>query len=598
MKSSRSPRSAGAILQVGAWLLLSGASAWAANPSPDVKRLLFPAEAALASDSLDLAEREALKALALDPNVTVTHLLLAESAWRRGQPAKAKAEYEKAAQLGDANAEAQAGLSLVALSQDDLQSAEKTAAAAVAADKGSWLANYAMGRVLVAKGNHDEAFKHFKKGKSLKGRADRRDLFEAGMGLVALAENDAPGAETSFIKARAMSPNTVEHTMNLAAMYEVTNQWSQAANVLLAAEQKVGGSPQLSFRVGRCYEHQQQWNDALRQYQKALQADSTYAPALAALGHLYLLDKSKTPLAVEVLSRAVKLRPTPATRIDLGAALVRANRPAEAVPYLEAAVQEEASIEAKVALARAYVAAEQLDKAMPLYEDIDVALEAPAVDLLQAGNAASKAKDYERAKLLLNRALEKDPQLSDAYYRLGVVELMSKNYEAAVQHFVKKTEMDPKSAMAYVNMGIAYQGLGRLPDALTAYRQATHQAPNSVQAWVTLGQALSSADSALAAQKAYARAVALDPQNAAAKRGLGFTYLVLEKYPDAIKYLKEAVQAESEDPQGWVWLGQAQLNAGNHPEARNSFQRALKLEPGNKPAQEGLSLINGAASPR
>src|SRR5262245_62243610 len=131
----------------------------AKEPSPDVKRQLFPAQNALGVDSLDQAWREAKKALALDPDVTQTHLILAEVAIRKGDLKTAKAEYQKAKDLGGADAEALAGLSLVAFGEDDLATAETIANQAVAADKGSWVANYALGRVRVAQGKHEEAFK-------------------------------------------------------------------------------------------------------------------------------------------------------------------------------------------------------------------------------------------------------------------------------------------------------------------------------------------------------------------------------------------------------------------------------------------------------
>jgi hypothetical protein len=54
-------------------LLLAGAPGWSKEPSPDVKRQLFPAQEALGKDSLDLAEREAGKALTMDATVTQTH---------------------------------------------------------------------------------------------------------------------------------------------------------------------------------------------------------------------------------------------------------------------------------------------------------------------------------------------------------------------------------------------------------------------------------------------------------------------------------------------------------------------------------------------
>lgn len=567
-------------------------------PSPDVRRQLFPAQNALGADNLKLAETEGLKALALDPDVTETHLLLGEVYWRLGEMGKAKAEFTKAQSLGGGEAPAQAGLALVALASDDLAAAAAAAGAAVAADKGNWLANFAQGCVLAAKNQPEAAFKSFEKGKGLKTRADNRDLFDAGMGLVALAEKDIPSAETSFIKARALSPNTVLHTMNLAAMYEAAEQWSQAANLLQTTEEQLGSSPMLSVRRGRALEKQRQWNDAMREYQKALQADSTFAPALYELGKLFLLDKSKAGAAVELLSRSVTSQPTTASRLALATALQRVGRAADAVPHLEAAAESDPnSIEVKVALARGLVAADQIDRALPLYQDVDVALEAPAADLLAVAVGLIKAKDYAQANAFLDKALERDPELSDVHYRRGYIELVNKNYEAAYAHFQRKLEMDPNHVATHMNVGTVLQFMNKPAEALKSYRKATQVAPNSVAAWVQLAQALS-ADSLSASQAAFQKALALDPQSPAAKRGLGYTFLVQEKYPQAIGLLEAATQADPNDVQGWVWLGQAQLNAGKHAEARTAFQRALKLDPGNKPAQDGLQLLGQASSAR
>jgi len=75
---------------------------------------------------------------------------------------------------------------------------------------------------------------------------------------------------------------------------------------------------------------------------------------------------------------------------------------------------------------------------------------------------------------------------------------------------------------------------------------------------------------------------------------LGLTHLIAEQYPQAIKLFREANATDPNDAMGWVWLGQALLNSGNHAEARTAYQQALKLEPGNKDAQEGLQLLSGA----
>jgi cytochrome c-type biogenesis protein CcmH/NrfG len=162
-----------------------------------------------------------------------------------------------------------------------------------------------------------------------------------------------------------------------------------------------------------------------------------------------------------------------------------------------------------------------------------------------------------------------------------------------VTNLQKKVELDPKNANALMFLGIAYQNQRKNKEAIEMFRRATQAAPNAASTWVRLGEALA-ADSTAAAQQAYDRALAADPQNAAAKRGKGYTHLLLEQYPQAISLLLEATAAAPNDVDGWVWLGQAQLNSGKHADARGSFQRALKLDPENKPAQEGLQLLSSA----
>lgn len=584
-----------AALAVAALAFILGSVAAGKEPTAEVKRMLFPAQNALGVDSLDLAEREARKALAVDPEVTATHLILGEVALRRGELSNAEVAFKKALELGGATAAAQAGLAMVALANEDFTSASTAAAAALAADKGNWHANFAMGRVVLEQGKLEEASKYFEKGKGLKGRGDGRDLFDTGMGLLALADRDPQGAETSFIKARAAAPNTISSTMNLAAMYESTEQWAQAANVLQAAESKFGGSPLLSYRLGRAMENQQQWNDALRQYQKALKADSTFTPAMAALGHLYLLDKSKTAVAVDMLSKAVARHPTNAARLDLGIALTRSGKAAEGIQHLETVAAEDPSPATKVALARAYVLADMVDKSLPLYEDIDVQTDAPAGDFMNLANALIKVKRYDEARTYLDKALEKDPNLSEVYAKRGLIDLLEKKYEPAIGNFQKKLEMDPKSATTWMNLGGAQLALGKKGEAFQSYRKAAAEAPNSGQVWAALGAVLL-ADSTAAAQKAYDRALQLDPQSKEALKGRGLTFLLQEKYPEAIRDLKAASQQDPNDAETWVNLGHALVNSGNRAEGRTAYERALKLDPGNQDAQEGMRILNAAGA--
>ena len=557
-------------------------------------RDLTPVHDALAKDDLAEALRLLEPMHTAAPDDAEVNALLGEIHWRRGELKDAREHYEKAVAKNPSHAGALAGQALVALAQDDVAGAEQLARRAVDADKKSWLANFAMGRVLLAQGNVDGAFSWLEKGKDTKKRIDGRDLFEEGMGLLALAEKDVEGAETNLIRARAMAPNTVEHVMALAAMYESTQQWGQAANVLEDMATKIGRSPQLSYRLGRAYENMNRLNEAAIEYQTTLQADSTYAPALAALGHLLLLDTRRTAAAISLLERAVALRPTSAARLDLGIALTRANRIAEAIPHLEAAVADEPEPAAKLALARAYLASDTPGKGLALLEsNPDLLAEALAPDLVLVATAHIQAKDFAKARAALDQAEAKDATLSDVPYRRGTIYMYEKNYAAAIEQFQKKLAADPQSTAAWLNLARAHQGNRDPKAAADAYRKLTELAPNSLQGWGSYADVLAELGSNDQAKAAYDRALQIDAKNAPALRGRGYLSLAASQYPQAISDLRGATASDPKDLQAWVWLGQALFNSGNKTEAEAAFQKALALDPDNELAKEGLGHIRG-----
>ncbi len=569
------------------WIALATVtSARAANMDPVME--------ALGKDDLAGAHALLEAILTKQPDDPEIHGLLGEIHWRRGELKDAREHLDAALAKSPNDARALAGLALVALAQDDLDAAESLANKAVASDKKLWLANFALGRVQLGRGNIEAAFASLERGKDTKKRADGRDLFEEGMGLLALAEKDIEGAETNLIRARALAPNTVEHVMALAAMYESTEQWGQAAKVLEDMQAKIGRSPQLSYRLGHAYENMRRWNEAAKEYQATLQADSTYAPALAALGHLYLLDTSKTPLAINLLGRAVSLRPTAAVRLDYGIALTRDNRAAEAIPHLEAVLAEDPGPAVKLALARAYLRGDMEPKGLAILDgDPDLRAEALAPDLVLAAAAYTEAKDFAKARSYLDQAEAKEPALSDIAYRRGRIFIQEKNYPAAIEQLQKKVAADPQSTLAWSYLGVAYQSNRDSKAAAEAYRKVTELAPQSLQGWTSYANVLSELGSNDQAKVAFDRALQIDAKSAPALRGRGYLFLAAAQYPQAITDLRGATASDPKDPQAWAWLAQAQFNSGNRQDAQTAVEKALALDPTNEAAKELQNALAG-----
>jgi tetratricopeptide (TPR) repeat protein len=67
-------------------------------------------------------------------------------------------------------------------------------------------------------------------------------------------------------------------------------------------------------------------------------------------------------------------------------------------------------------------------------------------------------------------------------------------------------------------------------------------------------------------------------------------YILLEDYADADKWLSHSLEWNPQDAEGWYDLGRIKYNEASFSEARNAFDRCLKLDPGNVKAEDNLGM--------
>jgi len=101
-----------------------------------------------------------------------------------------------------------------------------------------------------------------------------------------------------------------------------------------------------------------------------------------------------------------------------------------------------------------------------------------ATDYLKQGVTLFEEGKYEQAIDEYTKAIELDPNLTDAYYNRGLAYLMTKQYDLALADFNKAIELDPKMSTAWSGRGMALAGLGRYKEALEAYDKALEINPN------------------------------------------------------------------------------------------------------------------------
>ncbi|KAF2517862.1 tetratricopeptide repeat protein [Flavobacterium foetidum] len=74
--------------------------------------------------------------------------------------------------------------------------------------------------------------------------------------------------------------------------------------------------------------------------------------------------------------------------------------------------------------------------------------------ILTEANLYLETKDYEKYKVLVNEALQKEPNNADLVFNLGVISAGAKNNADAEKYYLKAIEINPAYANAYINLSV------------------------------------------------------------------------------------------------------------------------------------------------
>jgi tetratricopeptide (TPR) repeat protein len=203
-------------------------------------------------------------------------------------------------------------------------------------------------------------------------------------------------------------------------------------------------------------------------------------------------------------------------------------------------------------------------------------------ELIEKGEAALKAKDYQAALKTFNECLRAGSQVGDggavvmAYSGRGRAFAGLKEYDAAQSDFKEVTSLVPNHGPTLIARGNVYMEQGD-PEMAKADFEAVYKADQgNIEAQLGLGKALVALRRSDEAIKPLTSVIAADPNNAEALRTRAVGYAGVFKTKQAFDDVQKAIAADPADHESYSVLGQLHVRNEEYQPAIDALTKALE----------------------
>lgn len=152
--------------------------------------------------------------------------------------------------------------------------------------------------------------------------------------------------------------------------------------------------------------------------------------------------------------------------------------------------------------------------------------------------------------------------------------------EAALKHGLPATSEDAQSPYQMHERALKLVTEGRFAEAVSLYEDIVMRNPDDDEAYLIMGHTYLLMGKPYRAERAFDNAVHIDPSN------LG----------EITPFYENMVLQNPDSDSAYANLGYAEMMVGNFFKSRDAFAEALRINPGNLYAQNGLEILERVAS--
>lgn len=210
--------------------------------------------------------------------------------------------------------------------------------------------------------------------------------------------------------------------------------------------------------------------------------------------------------------------------------------------------------------------------------------------LLQQAAAADLSTNAAWREHLIRRALEFDPDNTDAMYELAAVLRALRRYDEALVLLERHQRVAPGDFQVTADIGRCLSGLRRFPEAESVLRRAL-EGLDDANTRYDLGFVLDQTGRTSEAVVQYQQALERNPNHRDALNNLAVDLARQGKMDQAVQTLERLVRLDPGNAEAHTNLGALLLAQGARDRAAREFEQALQVNPDSTRARDGLRQI-------
>ena len=212
-------------------------------------------------------------------------------------------------------------------------------------------------------------------------------------------------------------------------------------------------------------------------------------------------------------------------------------------------------------------------------------------NLLQLAGSDSEAGRYDDAVAKVREALAADPEIIEAYSRLGNIQTKAGRHTEAIAAYQRALALDPEHLLSTYNLALAYRSAGRIDEAIVGFERTQQLDPRSGRAHFQLGDIYMQRGQPARALEVLTLGLTLDVDRAPFLVKVGEAHLELKQFDAAETVLKEAVALRPDVPRGHYNLALVAEQRGDAGMARTAYEAEAAANPKNYGAQFNLGKL-------